>query len=97
MAELICMNSKVTLTFYRMRYKITEAKATGGEAMVKLYDKGVYLVNGTEIVEDVKEAERKAGRAFSRDEAAEQTMAYRILADHNTSGIWNACRLNLIN
>ena len=31
MAELICMNSKVTLTFYRMRYKITEAKATGGE------------------------------------------------------------------
>ena len=54
--------------------------------MVKLYDKGVYLVNGTEIVEDVKEAERKAGRAVSRDEAAEQTMAYRILADHNTSG-----------
>ena len=54
--------------------------------MVKLYDKGVYLVNGTEIVEDVKEAERKAGRAFSGDEAAEQTMAYRILADHNTSG-----------
>lgn len=54
--------------------------------MVKLYDKGVYLLNGTEIVEDVNEVRTKTGREVSQAEAAKETMAYRILADHNTSG-----------
>jgi len=54
--------------------------------MVKLYDKGVYLLNGTEIVEDAREIDQKIGRAVPPAEAARETMAYRILAAHNTSG-----------
>ncbi len=58
--------------------------------MVKLYDKGVYLVNGTEIIEDNQEAASvlaaKTGTAVSREEAAAGTMAYNILKAHNTSG-----------
>ena len=54
--------------------------------MVKLYEKGVYLLNGTEIVEDAHEIKARTGREISFEEAAKETMAYRILADHNTSG-----------
>ena len=54
--------------------------------MVKLYDKGVYLLNGTEIAEDVRQVEQKTGQKISREEAVKQTMAYRILESHNTSG-----------
>ena len=54
--------------------------------MVKLYDKGVYLLNGTEIAESIEEAKAKTGKELSQKEASENTMAYRILADHNTSG-----------
>ena len=54
--------------------------------MVKLYDKGVYLLNGTEIVEDAREISQKTGREISPAEAAKETMAYGILAEHNTSG-----------
>ena len=58
--------------------------------MIKLYDKGVYLVNGTDIVEDGPEAEavlkRELGRAPSKEEAARNTIAYGILEEHNTSG-----------
>ena len=44
--------------------------------MVKLYDKGVYLVNGTEIREESQ---------IPKEEARKQTIAYKILEDHNTS------------
>ncbi|MDO4474197.1 MAG: hydratase [Eubacteriales bacterium] len=54
--------------------------------MIRLYDNGVYLLNGTEVVEDIREAEAKIGHAVSKEEAAKQTMAYNILADHNVSG-----------
>ena len=54
--------------------------------MVKLYDKGVYLLNGTEIVESCEEVAAKTGRKVSREEAAKETMAYNILFEHNTSG-----------
>ena len=54
--------------------------------MVKLYDKGVYLLNGTEIVESCEEVAVKTGRKVSREEAAKETMAYNILFEHNTSG-----------
>lgn len=47
---------------------------------MKLYDQGVYLVHGTEIVED------GAGLSVSREDAAQNTMAYGILKAHNTSG-----------
>ncbi len=54
--------------------------------MVKLYDKGVYLLNETEIAEDARQVEQKTGQKISREEAVKQTMAYRILESHNTSG-----------
>ena len=58
--------------------------------MIKLYDNGVYLVNGTDIVEDNGEAAAalaaKCGQAPSKKEAAKGTMAYSILEAHNTSG-----------
>ena len=55
--------------------------------MVKLYDKGVYLLNGTEIVESCEEVAAKTGRKVSREEAAKETMAYNILSVHITGCI----------
>ena len=58
--------------------------------MIKLYDNGVYLLNGTEIVEDGAQALdavlAKTGRKVTKEEAAKGTMAYGILEEHNTSG-----------
>ena len=58
--------------------------------MIKLYDNGVYLLNGTEIVEDNNEAaavlQSKLGSAPDKAQAAKGTMAYHILEAHNTSG-----------
>ena len=57
--------------------------------MVKLYNQGVYLLNGSEIVPDgadaVREIEGKVGHAVSKEKAAKETIAYRILKEHNTS------------
>ena len=57
--------------------------------MIKLYDNGVYLVNGTEIVEDNNDAaavlSSKYGKTVAKEEAAKGTMAYGILKEHNTS------------
>ena len=50
--------------------------------MIKLYENGVYLLNGTEIVEDNSSAQFP----ISKEEAAKNTMAYGILNAHNTSG-----------
>ncbi len=49
---------------------------------MKLYDNGVYLLNGTDIIEDTGGVQAP----LPKEEAAEQTMAYGILRDHNTSG-----------
>lgn len=58
--------------------------------MVKLYETGAYLVNGTELIADGAEAsaavKKITGREISRKEAAKETIAYGILAQHNTSG-----------
>ncbi|MCR5117927.1 MAG: hydratase [Lachnospiraceae bacterium] len=58
--------------------------------MIKLYDTPVYLVNGTEIVEDNAESTVKianlTGKQVSKEEAAKGTIAYSILTSHNTSG-----------
>ena len=53
--------------------------------MLKLYDKGVYLLNGTEIVEEKEAVAAKTGKDVTPQEAAKNTMAYNILAAHNTS------------
>ncbi len=48
--------------------------------MVKLYDGGVYLVNGTEIV-----PESAAPETYQKDTAKQGTIAYSILKAHNTA------------
>ena len=48
---------------------------------MKLYDTGVYLLNGQKIV-----PENQADFPVSKEEAAKNTIAYSILEAHNTSG-----------
>ena len=54
--------------------------------MLKLYDSGVYLLRGRQVVTDAEEAARLAGRPVSAQEAAKGTIAYGILKAHNRSG-----------
>ncbi len=58
--------------------------------MITLSKGGAYLVKGMEIIpEDAESAARiksKTGQEVSKKEAAKHTMAYGILAEHNTSG-----------
>lgn len=59
--------------------------------MIKLYDNGVYLLNGTEIIEDNNEAKaalasKLGDGAITKEVAAKNTIAYGILEAHNTSG-----------
>ena len=56
---------------------------------MKLYENGVYLLGGTEIIEDNGEAAAAlAAKGLSADKAAaaKGTIAYGILESHNTSG-----------
>ena len=48
---------------------------------MKLYDTGVYLQNGKEIIPAAE-----AQLPVSREDAARNTIAYSILKAHNTSG-----------
>jgi len=48
--------------------------------MIKLYDKGAFLVNGTELYEEAESCQ-----GVSKEEAAKQTIAYGILKEHNTA------------
>ena len=58
--------------------------------MVKLYDGGVYLIDGTKIV-----PEEEAGRnpQLKKEEAKNGTIAYSILKRHNTSKNMNQLKL----
>ena len=49
--------------------------------MIKLYERGVYLLDGAQIVEDTENAQVP----LSKEEAAQNTIAYGILKAHNTS------------
>ena len=53
--------------------------------MIRLYDTGVYLVNGDTICVDAAEAAQKAGKPVEQAEAARGTIAYGILKAHNTA------------
>ena len=48
--------------------------------MIKLYDNGAFLVNGTELVQ-----EAEVCQGITKEEAAKQTIAYGILKEHNTA------------
>ncbi len=59
--------------------------------MIKLYDSGVFVLNGKEIIANDTNSEailkqRLGNSAPSAAQAATQTMAYHILESHNTSG-----------
>ncbi len=57
---------------------------------MKLYDSGVYLVNGKELIVDGNDAfaavKSKTGAAVTKEQAAQNTIAYGILKEHNVSG-----------
>ncbi|WWR16053.1 hydratase [Lachnospiraceae bacterium JLR.KK008] len=58
--------------------------------MVRLSEGGAWLIRGEQIVEDSARAEDEirslTGKSMTKEEAAKQSIAYGILADHNTSG-----------
>jgi aconitate hydratase len=71
----------------KMRFYLTKEKAN----MIKLFDQGVYLLNGREVIPDhpavAEELRSKTGLNDVHKEAAKKgTMAYGILEKHNRSG-----------
>ena len=58
--------------------------------MIELLQSGAYLVNGRELIADGPEAQQavcsRTGRNTTKEEAVKQTISYRILESHNTSG-----------
>ncbi len=55
--------------------------------MVKLYEGGIYLINGTEVIPEANdEIISSEGRAVTKEEAQKGTIAYSVLKAHNTSG-----------
>ncbi|MEM1485085.1 hydratase [Oscillospiraceae bacterium PP1C4] len=63
--------------------------------MIKLFDTGAYLVNGTLIPDDANAVDklRAAGKSVSKEEASRHTIAYSILEAHNTSGEMDALKI----
>ena len=55
--------------------------------MLKLYDGGIYLVHGTEIIPEKESAkiQQMTGKPVDKVAAKQGTMAYGILKDHNTT------------
>ena len=55
--------------------------------MVKLYEGGAYLLNGTTVVSETEYNERcaAAGQSVDKEAARKGSIAYRILEAHNTS------------
>lgn len=56
--------------------------------MIKLSDGGVYLLNGTEVVE-----EKNAPASLNKTEAQKGTISWSILNAHNTSGDMSQLKL----
>ncbi len=56
--------------------------------MVKLYEGGAYLVNGTELIpeEEISKVTALTGKTANKEEAKKGTISYSILEAHNTSG-----------
>ena len=58
--------------------------------MINLYDTGAYLIGGTELIPEGPEAaaaiKAKTGKEITKEAAKQETIAYGILKEHNTSG-----------
>ena len=63
--------------------------------MIKLYDGGVYLVNGTEVVPEAEAAKVEAltGKSPNKEEAKTGTIAYGILKEHNQADTMDQLRI----
>ena len=63
--------------------------------MIKLYDGGVYLVNGTEVVPEAEAAkvESLTGKAADKETAKTGTIAYNILKAHNQADTMENLRI----
>ena len=63
--------------------------------MIKLYDGGVYLVNGTEVVPEAEAAkvETLTGKSPNKEEAKTGTIAYGILKEHNQADTMDHLRI----
>ena len=66
--------------------------------MIKLYEGGAYLVNGTDLVSDhvkvAEEIKQKYGiEVGSKEELSKNTIAYSILEAHNTSDNMDALKI----
>ncbi len=63
--------------------------------MIKLYDGGVYLVNGTEVVPEAEAAKVEAltGTSPNKEEAKTGTIAYGILKAHNQADTMDQLRI----
>ena len=57
---------------------------------MKLYENGAYLLNGKEVIIDGPKAQAavksKTGMDIDKQTAKQETIAYGILKEHNTSG-----------
>ncbi len=65
--------------------------------MISVFDGGAYLVKGTEVIPDgpmaLMEVRSRTGKEITRQEASQQTIAYNILKEHNTSGRMDKLKL----
>ena len=61
--------------------------------MIKLYDNGVYIVDGRNICESEAEVISVNGTCPSKEDAAKETIAYGILKAHNKSNDMKHMRL----
>ena len=61
--------------------------------MLKLYEGGVYLINGTQLSQNEDEVRALTGKAADRAEAKKGTMAYSIIKAHNQSEDMDNLRL----
>ena len=93
-ALLLCYLNKVPVYGKLLYvYKIFLYKEI--EPMIKLYDGGVYLVNGTEVVPEAEAAKVEAltGKSPNKEEAKTGTIAYGILKAHNQADTMDQLRI----
>ncbi|MCI8466348.1 MAG: hydratase [Lachnospiraceae bacterium] len=80
------------------REKTERTPLSGGRtSSVRVWGTGAYLLNGTELVADdetcAAKLTAKLGVCPDKGEAAKDTMAYGILAAHNTSGTMDKLKI----
>ena len=65
--------------------------------MLSVIEGGAYLAGGTEIIPDGPEAlaalKARTGKETTKEASRQQTIAYRILKEHNTSGNMDKLKL----